>query len=125
MTNRHKSILKNYHSPSRCYQIARNFDIFGHPISLNFDNFETTRKTTCGGCFTMLTLFIIIYYFLTNITKIGQNRFSQYQVSETTIDFQKESSFRMDDMSIIFFLEVKNVGLNNSFPLSDDEDVKI
>lgn len=38
----------------------KNRDIFGHQISMNFDNKNPTHNTLIGGLFTQLTYFMIV-----------------------------------------------------------------
>jgi hypothetical protein len=44
-----------------------NFDLFGKPINLNFNDDEV-YKTQIGGCFSILFVTLIIFFFWTSVT---------------------------------------------------------
>lgn len=56
--------------------VVRKIDIFGHPIGLNFDYFETKRKTLCGGMSTICLVVASLLYFASNLSNIKDPDFS-------------------------------------------------
>jgi len=58
------------------HNLIRKVDIFGYPIELNFNHFERTRKSTCGGCCSILMIFILLVYVIQNAEKIKHNNYS-------------------------------------------------
>lgn len=64
----------------------RNLDLFGYVVNLNFDHFQPTRKTFCGGIVTISLVIFIILLFVSNLLKIGNIDFSRFDLSETQLN---------------------------------------
>ena len=74
------------------------FDIFGHPISLNFNGHGSTFKTDSGGVLTLIVVFGLLGYFTSMIVELVVNHHPQYINSYTTmINLEKQHSHSMID----------------------------
>lgn len=54
---------------SRIHDVLKSIDIYGTPITLTYKG-QGTFKTFVGGIFTLITLVIVMSYFLSSITSI-------------------------------------------------------
>ena len=51
----------------------KRFDVFGHPIRLNFDNFNSTHNTKIGGLFSLLVYLIIAAMMISKTIRVVTN----------------------------------------------------
>ena len=53
--------------PSKKLHFLKKIDLFGRPVSLNFDEKGTEYKTRAGGVCSILAIFIVFVYFLAEV----------------------------------------------------------
>ena len=83
----------------------RSIDLFGYTVNLNFEHFQPTRKTLCGGISTLLLGFIIMIIMMTSCLRIGSKDFARFDLSETQLKLSEIGKFPLKQMGIqVFFV---------------------
>ena len=85
----------------------RKIDIFGHAVSLNHDDFESTRKTMCGGLCTCLLTCLMIAYIVVCAFRVENEEFTVYQSNDIYSDFEDNLPLKMNETDVTFIIEIK------------------
>ena len=73
-----------------CKRIVKDQDLFGHPVSLNFNQNGSHHRTCCGGCLSILIYimaFLMLCIRLPDVQTIISSITTNYLINEANTTF--------------------------------------
>ena len=91
-------------------RLVKEQDMFGHPVSLNFNKKGTTANTLLGGCCSILVKLFLLGFVIFRLHVMINRDDNEYQVTDTPVDFEELGEIEMGDVEegLLPFLFVQN-----------------
>lgn len=74
-------------------KFVKNFDIFGHPVALNFDKKGSKHQTFCGGCTSYLWFIFIVVTVIIQFVVMCTNSQALYYSHEFPLNITAKGGF--------------------------------
>jgi len=96
-----------------CSKSIKSFDIFGHPVQVNFNRQGSNVSSLCGGIISIMVRLCILSYGYGRLSVMFAREDSSIDSYENKVDKAEMGFKNVSDLDILIYFQMQNTAADN------------